>query len=266
MFVRESMSGIYGIHGNRSEQRFAEQGCVVVCRRAKTDLFLADLAVRWPGVRHMRAVDANQAAEHIVNLSCALGIQPYKAQVLSCLPNTIYQPHCSCVDLNQRNNHYEECVDTYVCCHCQCMAYLSVCVYASAVCSISRLWSSSTRIRRQQLAPNLIHAANRGCCHVAGDMAVQFWRQQGHLGSEDLVDRVPTGAQGARGLVQCPLTCAQCSARTCTCHSLPFCQPGCFNGRLYKPSHVSYEQVLSALWCILQLFWCISCCISGCML
>ncbi len=55
---------------------------LLLFRRAKTDLFLADLAVQWPGVRHMLALDPNQAAEHVVNLTCALGVQPYKAQVL----------------------------------------------------------------------------------------------------------------------------------------------------------------------------------------
>ncbi|KAL0030353.1 hypothetical protein WJX77_011899 [Trebouxia sp. C0004] len=49
-------------------------------RRGKTDEFLADLAVRWPGVRHMLAVDPHQAAEHVLNLTIALGLQPYKAQ------------------------------------------------------------------------------------------------------------------------------------------------------------------------------------------
>ena len=56
-------------------------GGMYCCRRGKTDEFLADLAVRWPGVRHMLAVDPHQAAEHVLNLTMALGLQPYKAQV-----------------------------------------------------------------------------------------------------------------------------------------------------------------------------------------
>jgi len=31
-------------------------------------------------VRHMLAVDPHQAAEHVLNLTIALGLQPYKAQ------------------------------------------------------------------------------------------------------------------------------------------------------------------------------------------
>lgn len=68
-------------------------------RRGKTDQFLADLAVRWPGVRHMLAVDPHQAAEHVVNLTIALGLQPYKAQVwLPCMSNlcivlSLLKPH-----------------------------------------------------------------------------------------------------------------------------------------------------------------------------
>ena len=54
----------------------------VACRRTKTDLFVSDLAVRWPGVRHMLALDQAQAAGYVVSLTCALAMQPYKAQVL----------------------------------------------------------------------------------------------------------------------------------------------------------------------------------------
>ncbi len=32
-------------------------------------------------MRHMLAVDPHQAAEHVLNLTMALGLQPYKAQV-----------------------------------------------------------------------------------------------------------------------------------------------------------------------------------------
>lgn len=42
---------------------------------------MSDLAVRWPGVRHMLALDQAQAAGYIVSLTCALAMQPYKAQV-----------------------------------------------------------------------------------------------------------------------------------------------------------------------------------------
>ncbi|KAL3153302.1 hypothetical protein ABBQ38_011646 [Trebouxia sp. C0009 RCD-2024] len=49
-------------------------------RRTKTDLFVSDLAVRWPGVRHMLALDQAQAAGYVVSLTCALAMQPYKAQ------------------------------------------------------------------------------------------------------------------------------------------------------------------------------------------
>ena len=54
----------------------------VLCRRTKTDLFVSDLAVKWPGVRHMLAQDQAQAATYVVSLTCALAMQPYKAQVL----------------------------------------------------------------------------------------------------------------------------------------------------------------------------------------
>lgn len=56
----------------------------VPCRRTKTDLFVSDLAVKWPGVRHMLALDQAQAATYVVTLTCALAMQPYKAQVLLC--------------------------------------------------------------------------------------------------------------------------------------------------------------------------------------
>lgn len=54
----------------------------VPCRCTKTDLFVFDLAVKWPGVRHMLALDQAQAAAYVVSLTCALAMQPYKAQVL----------------------------------------------------------------------------------------------------------------------------------------------------------------------------------------
>ena len=55
------------------------------CRQYRPDKpkkFMAGLAVRWPGVPHRLAIDANQAAEHVVNLTTALAMQPYKAQVI----------------------------------------------------------------------------------------------------------------------------------------------------------------------------------------
>lgn len=55
------------------------------CRCTKTDLFISDLAVKWPGVRHMLALDQAQAATYVVSLTCALAMQPYKAQVLRCM-------------------------------------------------------------------------------------------------------------------------------------------------------------------------------------
>ena len=52
-----------------------------VCRIKATQKFIADLAVRWPGMRHMFALDANQAAEYVEFATLALALQPYKAQV-----------------------------------------------------------------------------------------------------------------------------------------------------------------------------------------
>lgn len=51
------------------------------CRIKATRAFVADLAVRWPGMRHMFAMDANQAAEYVEFLTLALALQPYKTQV-----------------------------------------------------------------------------------------------------------------------------------------------------------------------------------------
>lgn len=60
--------------------------CIKLCCRSQTtNTFIADLAVRWPGVRHMLAIDVNQAAEYVVNLTSALALQPYKTQVTFCL-------------------------------------------------------------------------------------------------------------------------------------------------------------------------------------
>ena len=57
------------------------ESLATACRRSKTDLFVFDLAVKWPGVRHMLALDQAQAVEHVVTLTYGLGLQPYKAQV-----------------------------------------------------------------------------------------------------------------------------------------------------------------------------------------
>ena len=46
---------------------------------------MADLAVRWPGLRHMFAMDSNQAAEYVEFLTLTLAVQPYKAQVGCCI-------------------------------------------------------------------------------------------------------------------------------------------------------------------------------------
>lgn len=70
----------------------------VLCRRTKTDLFVSDLAVKWPGVRHMLALDQAQAASYVVSLTCALAMQPYKAQVL-CSVCAHFLSVSSCVPL-----------------------------------------------------------------------------------------------------------------------------------------------------------------------
>lgn len=49
--------------------------------RAPFDAAAAGLAVGWPGVRHALVPDAVAAAEHIVGLTKALAVQPYKVQV-----------------------------------------------------------------------------------------------------------------------------------------------------------------------------------------
>ena len=74
--------------------------CLLSCRPDKPKKFLADLAVRWPGVRHRLAVDANQAAEHVVNLTTALALQPYKAQVS--IDQIALQLLCHCCGPNWR--------------------------------------------------------------------------------------------------------------------------------------------------------------------
>lgn len=66
----------------RSLSQVTVSSRAVPCRRTKTDLFVSDLAVRWPGVRHMLALDQAEAAGYVVSLTCALAMQPYKAQVL----------------------------------------------------------------------------------------------------------------------------------------------------------------------------------------
>ncbi len=49
--------------------------------RAAADAAAARLAIAWPGVRHALVPDAAAAAEHILGLTKALAVQPYKAQV-----------------------------------------------------------------------------------------------------------------------------------------------------------------------------------------
>jgi len=73
--------------------------------RAAADAAAARLAIAWPGVRHALVPDAAAAAEHILGLTKALAVQPYKAQVA--LPSA-YGEACPRALVHSRAEHLEQ--------------------------------------------------------------------------------------------------------------------------------------------------------------